>query len=199
LQGQRREIGLQHLRLAKSRQLRMLVFRPEPIAATRLQAPGPTGSLGCRGTRDTPGFQARHAAGRIEARYPRKPRIDHHAHTFDGQAGLGDVGRQHDLAPAGRGRLDGGTLIVELQFAMQRAEQDVLPLGQPLAQGLVNAPDLSLPREEHQQAAGLLVERLQHRLHHPGLDAFACPPRRAPAHRHRVHAPFAAHQRRVGK
>ncbi len=78
---------------------------------------------------------------------------------------------------------------------MQRAEQDVAAPLQLLGQRLVHPTDLRLPGEEHQHAAALVLQRLQHRLHHPRLDALARRQRAAPALLHRVHAPLAAHHR----
>ena len=177
----------------------MLRLRPQPIAHARLQAPGATGALGSGGSGDALGVEAGHAAGRVEARYPRQAGIDDHTHAVNGQAGLGDVGGQHHLALAGRRRLNGGTLRGQFQLAMQRAEQDVVAPRQHLAQLLGHAANLGLPRQEHQQAARLVGQRLLHRLHDPRLDPLTRRQRRAPADIYREHAPFAAQHRRIAK
>ena len=177
----------------------MLVLRPQAVAHPRLQTPGPAGALSGRGAGDTLGVQTGHAAGRVETRYPRQPGIHHHAHAVDGQAGLGNIGGQHHLAPAGRRRLDGRALRGEVQLAMQRTEQHIRAPGQTALQLLGHPADLCLAGKKDQQAAGLVAQRLQHRLHHARLDPFTGLPGRAPADIHRVHAPFAGHHRRLAE
>ncbi|MDT4839478.1 hypothetical protein FQZ97_732700 [compost metagenome] len=197
LQGQAGEVGLEDFRAAVGSQLLMLRLRPEPVAGPRLQPPGTAGALGGGSTRDTLGVQTGHAAGRVEARHPLQASIHHHAHAVDGQAGLGDVGSQHDLALARRCRLDGRALGNEVQFAMERAQQNVATVVEAFDQLLVDATDFRLAGQEHQQAAGLVGQRLQHRLHHFGLQRVAGLDRPAPALPHRIHAAFAAHHGRL--
>ncbi len=122
----------------------MLALRPQAVAYARLQAPCAAGTLGSGGAGDALGLQAGHAATRIEARHPRQAGVDHHPYAVDGQAGLGDVGRQHHLARAPRRRLDGGALGGEVELAMQRAEQHLGATAKGLAQAFVNAADLGL-------------------------------------------------------
>ncbi len=175
----------------------MLIFRPQPIADTRLQPPGTAGALRRGGAGDAPRLEPRHAATGVEARHTRQPGVDHHPHALDGQAGLGDVGGQYHLAHTCRRRLDSRALVCQIQLAVQRAEQDIAAPFQRFGQRLVDPADLGLTRQEHQQAARLFVQRLQHRLQHPRFDPLARLKRPRPALRHREHAPFAAHDGRV--
>ncbi|MCY1285500.1 hypothetical protein D9M70_344420 [compost metagenome] len=197
LQGQAGEVGLEDFSAAVGSQLFVLRLRPEPVTGAGLQAPGTAGALGGGGAGYALGVQPGHAAGRVEARHPLQAGVHHHAYAIDGQAGLGDVGGQHHLALARRRRLDGGTLGGQVQVAVQRAEQDVAAPVEPIGQLLGHATDLRLAGQEYQQAAGLVGQGLEHRLHHLGLQGLARLGRPAPALLHRVHAAFAAHHRRV--
>ncbi|MNQ64002.1 hypothetical protein D3C85_784040 [compost metagenome] len=78
---------------------------------------------------------------------------------------------------------------------MQRAEQDIAAPVEPIGQLLGHAADLCLARQEHQQAAGLVGQGLEHRLYHLGLQRLARRERPPPALLHRVHAALAAHHR----
>ncbi|MNF58996.1 hypothetical protein D3C84_405760 [compost metagenome] len=80
---------------------------------------------------------------------------------------------------------------------MQRAEQHIRALAQRIRQLLMDTPDFRLPRQEHQQAAGFIVQRFQDGLHQARLDELARLERPAPAHRYRVHAAFATQDRRI--
>ena len=79
----------------------MLSLRPEPVADTRLQPAGAAPPLVGGGLADLDRLQPGHAAAGIEPGYPHQPAVDDDADAFDGQAGLGDGGRQHDLAQPG--------------------------------------------------------------------------------------------------
>ncbi|MCY1417495.1 hypothetical protein D9M71_330300 [compost metagenome] len=80
---------------------------------------------------------------------------------------------------------------------MQRAQQNLGARPQGVLKALVNPANLGLPRQEHQHAAGLVSQRMQHAVHHPWLDELAWLERPPPADIHRMHAPFAADHRGV--
>ncbi|MNJ33844.1 hypothetical protein D3C77_285340 [compost metagenome] len=197
LQGQPGEVGLKYLGATVGGQLLMLGLGPQSITHPRLKATGTTGTLGGAGSGDTLGVEAGHAAARVEARHTRQAGIDHHAHAINGQAGLGNVGRQHHLAFTGRRGINGRTLGIELQFAVQGAQQNVLTLTQCLLQRLVHPADFGLTGQKHQQAARLIGDGLQYAIDHPWLDVLARLERPAPAYIDRVHAPFTADHRRL--
>ena len=79
----------------------MRAFAPRAIANTRLRASRPALPL-VRGRAGDPlRLEAAHARGGIEHGATYQSGVDHDTYTLDGQAGLGDVGRQHDFARAG--------------------------------------------------------------------------------------------------
>lgn len=175
----------------------MLVLGPQPIAHARLQPPGPAGTLGGAGAGDALGVETAHAAAGVETRNPRQPGVDHHPHAIDGQAGLGNVSGQYHLALARRRRVDGRSLRCQVKLAMQRAQQHIAALTEGIRQLLMDPANLRLPRQEHQHAAGFVVQGFKNGLHQPRLDKFPRLERPPPAHLHRVHAPFTAQDRRV--
>ncbi len=197
LQRQPGEVGLEDLGAVVGRQLLVQLFRPKPVTDARLQSAGAALALGGRGAGDAAGGQAGHAAAGIEGRHPCQTCIHHHPYPFDGQAGLGDIGGQHHLAAAHWRRLDGCPLGRQFQFTMQRAEQH--RSRQVIRQPLGGAADLRLPGQEHQQAAGFLVQCLQHRGGHPRFQAFVRAERSTPAGRDRKHPSFATHHGRITK
>ena len=75
---------------------------PQPVGDARARPPGPPGALVGRVAADRHGRQPGHPGADVEARRPGQPAVDDDPHAVDGQRRLGDVGRQHDAAPAGR-------------------------------------------------------------------------------------------------
>ena len=94
---------------------------PQPVADARLDAAGAAAALVGGGLRHAHRAQLGQAARRVVARHARQAAVDHHAHALDGQAGLGDGGGQHHLAPAGRRRLDRPVLHLALERADRAA------------------------------------------------------------------------------
>jgi hypothetical protein len=82
---------------------------------------------------------------------------------------------------------------------MQRAEHDIATLAQRVGQLLIDPANLRLPWQEHQHTAGLIAQRVEHRLHHARFDELARLEGTTPLHRHREHPPFAADHWRVIK
>ena len=80
---------------------------------------------------------------------------------------------------------------------MQWAQQHLMAIAQGVDQLLMDSTNLRLPRQEHQHAAGFVVQGVENGLHHARLDKFTGLVRAPPAHLHREHAPFAAQDRRV--
>ena len=103
----------------------MLDLRPQPVGDARPGAPGPAGPLVGRRLRGGPGLQPGEPAAWVVAGAADLAAVDHDPHAVDGQAGLGDVGGEHDPAPAGRRRGQRQVLLGERQRAEQRPDVDV--------------------------------------------------------------------------
>ncbi len=112
LQCQWREIGADDFWRCLRWQGGMLDLTPQSITHAGLYSSGTTATLVGRSARDAAQFQAAHAGRRIEPRAPFLAAIDDDAHAFDREAGLGDIGREHDLAFATAARLDRCVLLV---------------------------------------------------------------------------------------
>ena len=104
IEQQGAEIGLQDLGRVEARQARSRRFLPEPIDDSRRLPPGPAGALGDRGLARPLGDQPGDPGAAIVARPPGEAAIDDDPDSVEGQAGLGDRGGEHELAPARRRR-----------------------------------------------------------------------------------------------
>ena len=142
---------------------------PQPVADAGLGAAGAAAALIGRRARDPHGFQPRQADIGLVARHARQAAVDHDAHALDGERGLRDRRRQHDLAPARRRRRDGAVLHVGLERAEQRDHID-RGIGDALAQLRLGAADLGGTRQERQHRPGLRAQRPRHRIRHLALD-----------------------------
>ena len=90
--------------------------------------------------------------------------VDHHPDPGDGQARLGDVGGQHDPAPRGRRRRQGGVLVGDRQRAVQRPDVDAVGKARSgFGQRRFDPADVARSGQEHEQIAGLLPQGPQHR------------------------------------
>ena len=135
---------------------------PQPVADARLDAAGAAAPLVGVGARDAHRFEPRQADVGLVAGHAHEAAVDDDAHAFDGQRGLGDRGRQHDLPPPRRRRLDGAILGAGIKRAVERRDIDVGP-ADPRLQRLGDPADLALPRQEDESRARLAIERLERR------------------------------------
>ena len=159
VERQARQIRLKNLRPAERNQGPGLGLLPQAVADARLGAAGAAPALVSGGAGDPHRLQPGQTAGRVEARHARLAGVDDHPHALDGQAGFRDGGGQHHLATACPRRADRAVLLRGVKRAVQRSEVDVRP-PHPFGQPVAGAQDLALPRQEHQQTAGLLCQRL---------------------------------------
>src|SRR5690606_7426161 len=90
------------------------------VAAARSGPARPYLTLHGRRPGDPPGLEPAHARSRIEDARADEARIDDDADAFDREARLGDVGREHDLALAGRARRERGVLRRGVEIAVER-------------------------------------------------------------------------------
>ena len=98
---------------------------PQPIADAGRRAAGAARALLGRRARDALRLEPAHAADGIEHAAPLEPRIDDDAHAVDREARLGDVRREHDLAPARACRRERRVLLARRELAVQRQHVDV--------------------------------------------------------------------------
>ncbi len=110
------------------------------------------------GARDPHGLEPGEPHIGLVARHPREPAIDHHPHAFDGQRGLCDRGREHDLAPPGRRRRDRPVLHVGVERAVKRHDVD-RGITDALAQERLAAADLGGAGKKDQERSGIGPQR----------------------------------------
>ena len=159
LERERREVGLENLRGRVRQQRRVRRLAPQPVADARRGTAGTAAALVGRRARDAQGLEPPHAGGGIEALAALEAGIDHDAHAVDGEAGLGDVGRDDHLAAAVRVGSQRRVLRLGCQVAVQR-QQRVTPGRQLRLEHRDHATDLAGAREEREQVARVRLERL---------------------------------------
>ncbi len=148
----------------------LLGLGPQPVADARLQPSGAAAALIGRGLRDPHGLEPRHAAARLEARHPHEAAIDDDADALDGEAGLGDRGRQHDLALARRRRQQRRVLRLLREVAVERRDADI-GIEPALAEQPLDAADLAGAGQEDEEAALSSRERAADRGDDIALEA----------------------------
>ncbi len=131
-------------------------MRPQPIAPAFSDTAGTAGTLVGGRLGDRHHVQTWKAGVRIEARFARQPRIDHHAHAGQRDRGLGHIGRQHDAASALAGGLQNRVLRFDGKFAVQHEQFGIQPGGFQRTQGFA---DFALARQEDQDIARMRGER----------------------------------------
>ena len=152
------QIRGEDLRLGVGIERRRLRLVPQAVADARRGASGASAPLVGGGARDAHGFETREADVRLVARHPREPGIKHDAHPLDGERGLRDRGRKHDLAPSFRGRRDGAVLRPRIQRTEERHDVD-RRIGDALGQPLRRAADFGGARQKHEHRARIGAQR----------------------------------------
>ena len=203
LEGERRQVRLEDLRRREGGEGGLRALAPGTKAHPRRGAPGAALALLGGRARDALHLEPSHAAARIEAGAAHQARVHHRAHARDGEAGLGEIGGEHDLAaPRGIGG-ERAVLGLEGEIAVERHERTGGRIERGAECGL-DAADLTRAGEEHEHVAGGFGERTPHQLHHAPLGRIGAgggaagqerQARCCVVRRHRVSAPRAAHQR----
>ncbi len=157
LQYQAGKVDIRDLRGDVARPPAVLEFRPQPVGRPGRHAPGPARSLVSRGTGDRHRPKPGHPGAGVEPRLPRQTGVDHDPDALHGQAGLGDVGREHHLSAPARGGLDGGILLGDGQAAVQQIHVGV---DTGFGKTALDAPHLAHARQEGENVAGLDIEHL---------------------------------------
>ncbi len=101
MQGQRRQVGLQHLGSPLFRQRGVLIRTVQPQAIAGGQAAGAASPLSCGRLGNSPRGKACGTRGSGKQRLSLQTAVYHRGNTLNGQAGFGNVGRQHHLALSG--------------------------------------------------------------------------------------------------
>ena len=169
IEHQRGEVGRENFGLGVGGERSGLRLVPQPVAHAGLGAAGAAAALIDRGARGAHGLQPGQADIRLVARHPRQAGIDDDADALDGQRGLGDRGRQHDLALALRRRRDGAVLHGGVERAEQRHDLDARIMN-PLTEKILRAADFGGTRQERQHRAGIGAQRGRDRIRHLPLD-----------------------------
>ena len=139
------QIETANLRFIARGPLAMGPLGPQPQADARLRAAGTARPLIGRGLRDRRQLQAVHADVRIEGQRTGQAAIDHGGDAFDGERGLCDVRRQHDLAAADRP--ENFVLLLGRQVAVQRQHGQVPRGGRAIPAGVPSGGSRPRPAE----------------------------------------------------
>lgn len=134
---------------------------PEAVADARLGAAGATAALVGGGARDAAGFERGEPGRGVVGRRPPVAGIDHDADAEDRERGLRDRRRQHHFPPPGGSRRHRTVLLGDGELAVERIDVDIRrdAPGEPFR----DAADLPLAGKEHEDRAGLLRQRVEHR------------------------------------
>ena len=157
LQDDRGQVGAQDLRLGVFRSAHVVLFGVQPDGDAVAGAPASAGALvrGClRDGLDRQPLDLRAGAVAADAG---GAGVDHVLDAGHREAGLGDVGGEHDAAAGARrgGWPEHPVLVGGAQAAVEREH---LGAGEvPSADGVLGIPDLRLAAEEHQHVAVALA------------------------------------------
>ena len=164
LEDDRGEVGPEDLGVGELRPALEVLLRVQPDADAGLDPAAPALALVGRRLADRLDRQALHLGAERVARDAGEAGVDDVADARDGQRRLGDVRRQHH--PALGVALEHLVLLGAGEPGVQRHDVELVhgPLRPDLAQHVGGVPDLLLPREEHQDVAGALVDELLDRL-----------------------------------
>ena len=175
LQDHRGEVGALDFRLGELGALVEIVLVVQPDADAVGDATAAALTLVGRGLRDVLDRQALHLAAPGIARDARDAGIDHVANARHGQRGLGDVGREHDAAFAGR--VENLVLLGAGQPGQQRQDFGVAPAARVtrvlhlFLQRILRFADIALTAEEHQDIAATILAQFFHRVDDAVLQA----------------------------
>ena len=170
VEQQRGKVGGEDLRPGEGLERTIAGLLPEPVADAGLGAAGAAATLVGGRTASALGDKPGDADIGLVKRHPRQAGIDDDTHALDGQRGLGDRGRQHDLAPAQGGRQYGAVLLGLVERTIERRDLDS-GIADLFAQALLDPANLALAGQEDEERAALLVQRQQDGLGDLVLDA----------------------------
>ena len=153
-EAQRGEVGGENFRRRGGKEMVVLRLIPEAVANARAEAAGATAALVGAVARDAERLEALHARGGRKARNAHPASVHHGVDAVDGERGLGDGGREDNLARSGGGGAKGGVLLGAWQRGVERMDRDV---GGKRRTGrgevLGAAPNFALAGEKREDAA----------------------------------------------
>ncbi len=144
LQQHRGKIRPQDLGISEARTTRVVIFGVQPNAHTGRNATAPAGPLRSRGLRDRLYRQALNFQAAAVTRDAGIAGVDDVPDAGDCQRCLGDIGRQHDTAPAMRS--EHLVLFRRRQTGVQRQYLGILEV----AQSICGITDFAFTRQKHQ-------------------------------------------------
>ena len=162
IQGERREIGIQDLGRSEGGERGLGALAPGAVADTGLGASGTALALLGGGARDALRLEAAHTGDRVEARTPHQSGVDHHAHAGNGEARLGDVGREHQLAHAAGSRRERRILRLGAELAVEGHHGRAF--GACALEKRLHTADLTRAGQEHEHITLLLAQSPQRQL-----------------------------------
>ena len=169
LQGEGGEVGVFDLRRRVAVEVVVRALGPEAVARAGGHTARAALALVGGGLRDLDGFEAGHAAGGVEAGRAAEAAVHHHADALDGETRLGDVGRDHHLAPPLGAGFDGPVLLLGREIAEEGVEVHVVR--HIVLQARLRAADLARAGEEDEHIAVRFAQGRLHLRRHGGLDA----------------------------
>ncbi len=169
VEHQRGEIGREDLGTPERLERGGLALVPQPIADARLGAARAAATLIGGGTRHAHRLEPGQSDVRLVARHARESGIDDDADAVDRQRGLGDRGRQHDLASPGR---RGGDRAILGRGVERPIKRDDVGRGvvEALLEPRLGPADLGGAGQEHQDGAPLRPQCPQRRVGDLRLD-----------------------------
>jgi hypothetical protein len=142
---------------------------PEAVSDARGGAAGAATALVGARTRHALGDERGEACRRVVGGDAAEAGVHDDADAFDGERGLGNGGRQHDLAAAGRRGSNGAVLLVGGELAVEWG--DVGVRWNAVLEALGSAGDLGLAGEENENRALVGLEGGEHGGCHLILEA----------------------------
>lgn len=171
IEHEARQVGFKDFGRRKWLQSASLPGIPQADRHARRGAAGAAGPLIRRGFRHPHSFQPRDTGVRFVSRHARQAGIDDNTHAVDGDRGLRDRRRQHDLAATRRWWADGAILRRTIERAIQGREIDIGR--RAIAQTFGDPLDLALTGQKGENRPLFVGQRLADGRRHAFLDRFA--------------------------
>ena len=164
-QRERRKICVQNFRRRLRVQGGMRAFRPKPVTISRAQTAGASPTLIRCCLRHFSRHQPTHSRGGIEFGIAPKTSVNNDANAFNGEAGLGNAGGEHDFALARRRRRECRILFGTFKLTVQRHDSNTA-IEIRFLQRALHAADFRGAGQEAENVSGMITNRRAHHLCH---------------------------------